>query len=163
MADNLPPLPLNFSQLARQIAMDLFPLDDILQLHQLTDAQWTAIQANPQFQSTLQDMITEWNTAGNTKTRVRIKAATGFEAVMEPILADCIDPAIPLNQRIEGLKLLARIGELVDAPEIGTGGGDRVMINIYTGQPESSLSVETVLPPIDRAAAVTVEPNENDT
>jgi hypothetical protein len=155
MADDLTPLPVNFSLLARQIAMDLFPLDDVLELHKLSDEQWTAIQANPAFQSTLKDMIVEWNSAGNTRARVRIKAATGFEAVMEPLLADCVDRTIPLNQRIEGLKMLAKIGELVDAPEIGAGGGaDRVMINIYTGSPEHSVSIEAS--PINREDATDV-------
>jgi hypothetical protein len=145
MADDLIPLPQNFSQLARQIAMDILPLDDILELHRLTDQQWVSIQANPHFQATLTDMVTEWNSAANTKARVRIKAATGIEALLEPAIAACMDTTIPLNQRIEGMKFLAKLGELMDQPEFGGGAAaDRVMINIYTGNPASSVVIDAL-------------------
>ena len=96
MSDELLPLPVNFAYLARQIAMDILPLDDVLETHKLSDEQWVAIQANPAFQATLVDMIADWNTAANTKNRVRIKAATGVEATLEPTIAACMDPTIPL-------------------------------------------------------------------
>ncbi len=145
MSDELIPLPVNFSLLARQIAMDILPLGDILDIHRLSDADWEEIQANHQFQVALGDMLTEWNAASNTKARVRIKAATGVEALLEPILTSVADPSVPLNQRIEGMKFLAKLGELVDQQEFGGGAAaDRVQINIYTGEPSSSVVIDAL-------------------
>lgn len=143
--DALPTMPMamNFAQLARQIAMDLLDLDDILRLHDLTVEQWERIQADPTFQNTLKDMVTEWNSAGNTKNRIRVKAATGIEAVLEPTLQDVIDREIPLGQRIEAMKFLAKLGELIDQPaEGGLLASDRVSIQIYTGSPDPAVVIE---------------------
>jgi len=102
----------DFAALAREIAMDIFPLAQVLELHRLDDAEWTRINSNPKFQAMLGSMITDWNSAANTRERVRIKAATGLEAVMETYIADILDPGIPLTQRVEAGKFLARLGEL---------------------------------------------------
>jgi hypothetical protein len=158
MPDVPTPLPVNFSRLAREIAMEILPVDDILELHKLDDEQWKAIQANPQFQNTLTDMVREWNASGNTPARVRTKAATGIEAVLEVILTDVCDRTIPLNQRIEAMKLLAKLGELDGARDpiggAGIAGGTGVTINIWTGNPDSSMVIDAkpAIPAISRDA-----------
>lgn len=153
MTDNLITLPVNFAHLARQIAMDILPLRDILTLNDIDEAEWDLIQKDTRFQTTLADMVSEWNSAANTKNRVRIKSATGIEALLEPTIASCMDPGVPLNQRTEAMKFLAKLGELLDVQEFGTGGnvGDRVQINIYTGNPDHSVVIDAK--PFDRTEA----------
>jgi hypothetical protein len=103
----------DFAQLAREIAMDIFPLKDILELHKLTDLEWQRIQAHKKFQAMLADITREWQSALNTKERVRVKSATGLEAVLfERYILDIGDLTIPLNQRVEAGKFLARLGEM---------------------------------------------------
>ena len=41
----------DFAALAREIAMDIFPLAQILELHQLTDEEWLRISGNVRFQT----------------------------------------------------------------------------------------------------------------
>jgi hypothetical protein len=102
----------DFAALAREIAMDIFPLAQVLKLHQLDDAEWQRISANKRFQSILDGMVREWNSAINTRERVRIKAATGLESVIETYIQEISDVSIPLTQRVEAGKFLARLGEL---------------------------------------------------
>jgi len=102
----------DFAALARELAMDIFPLAQVLELHRLDDEEWQRINDNPKFQSILRGMITDWNSAANTRERVRIKAATGLESVLETYIADIVDQGIPLAQRVEAGKFLARLGEL---------------------------------------------------
>lgn len=112
----------DLAALAREIAMDIFPPKQILELHRLTDDEWQRIQENPKFQSMLQEMITEWNSTTSTKERVKMKAATGLESILEIYIRDIADPGIPLIQRVEAGKFLGRLGEL-DGSHIGGGGG----------------------------------------
>ena len=68
---------IEFATLAREIAMDIFDIPDILKLHQLSDVEWAKIQENPRFQAMLKSMILEWNSASNTRERVKVKVASG--------------------------------------------------------------------------------------
>jgi len=124
----------NLAKLAREIAMDILPIDRVLSLNQIEDEDWVRIQEDPRFRAQLADMIKEWESATNTRDRVRVKAATGFEALMEVYLEDAMNPEIPLVQRVEVGKLLVKIGEL-EAQKLG-GGGSQVLIQINFGEKE---------------------------
>ena len=103
---------IDLAQLAREIAMDIFPVADVLKLHQLSDEDWQQIQENPRFKAMVEQMVREWNSAASTRERVKIKAATGLESKLEILITSLSDEAIPYTQRIEGAKFLARIGEI---------------------------------------------------
>lgn len=147
---NLPTLPpaemfaIEFATLAREIAMDIFELPDILRMHRVTDEEWERISTHPKFTQMLGEMIRDWNGASNTKERVRVKAATGLESVLENYIREINDADIPLTQRVEAGKFLARLGEL-DGQVIGGGqAGGGVTINISTtpSMPPLQLTVE---------------------
>lgn len=125
----------NFAALAREIAMDILPLGEILELHKLDEETWARIQGNKNFQDALAGLVRDWNSAGNVRERVKIKAATGLEAQLEIYVQDIGDPTIPLIQRVEAGKFLARLGEL-DSREGGgaEGGGFHITLNIGTTQ-----------------------------
>lgn len=112
-----------FAALAREIAMDIFEVHEVVALHRLTDDEWQRIQQNPIFIKMLADMTVEWNSASNTRERVKVKAATGLESILETYIADIKDDRIPLGQRVEAGKFLARIGELDNVQSIIGGGG----------------------------------------
>lgn len=132
----------DFAALAREIAMDIFDIDQILDVHRLSDEEWQRISAHPKFIAMLREMTADWNSAGNTKERVRLKAATGLESVLEIYIRDVMDTAIPLNQRVEAGKFLARLGELDGQQVLGQGGGAGVTINIQTARDQPPLTIE---------------------
>ena len=103
---------IDFATLAREIAMDIFPLEQILVLHQLSSEEWATIQAHPRFISMLTSMQRDWQSAQNTRERVKVKSATGLESMLEVYIRDINDADIPLNQRVEAGKFLAKLGEL---------------------------------------------------
>jgi hypothetical protein len=126
--------PRNFSRLAREIAMDILELDEILALHQLDAEEWQQIQADVRFQGMLDDMRRQWNSADNTKERVRVKAATGIEMALDTVVLELMNPTIPLAQRVSAFQMLAKLGDLEikpDAPVVAP--GDRVTISINIG------------------------------
>lgn len=127
------PTPANLSKLARDIAMDLYEVADVVAMHRLTLPQWEKIQEDPRFQAMLNDMIQQWQGASNTAERVKAKAAMGLEAALESMIEALIDTDIPLAQRVEAGKFIARLGELGEK-DAGAP-GDRVHISINMGAP----------------------------
>lgn len=124
----------DLAMLAREIAMDLFDVKQIIELHRLTDEEWTRIQATPKFQQMLSEMIAEWNSASSTADRVKMKAATGLESVLEVFIRDIADTSIPLTQRAEAGKFLARLGELDGQRGNLAGGGGQLLIQLNIGE-----------------------------
>jgi len=133
----------NFAALAREIAMDVLPLDQILRLHELSDDDWVKVQQNPSFQAMLADLVKSWNSAGNTRERVKIKAASALEAQLEVYVADISDLSIPLAQRVEAGKFLARLGELDG--NLGTAPGQAFAITLNIGAVHREVEVRPKL------------------
>lgn len=132
MAEVVKPKVLDLSRLARDIAMDILRLDDVLKLHQIDQQQWEEVAKSPVFGAMLQDMQRAWLSAENTKERVKFKAQTGVETILEELVLDCVDKDIPLAQRVEMAKLLTKLGELGEAPSKEMT-GERVVIQINVG------------------------------
>jgi cell fate (sporulation/competence/biofilm development) regulator YmcA (YheA/YmcA/DUF963 family) len=132
----------DFATLAREIAQDIFSVEQIVALHRLTDEEWAQIQAHPRFIQMLSGMQRDWQSAANTRERVKIKAQTGLESQLEVFIAEINNPLIPLSQRVDAGRFLARLGELDGAPNqnnqsIGSG----VTINIVTSDRNEPLSI----------------------
>jgi hypothetical protein len=140
----------DFATLAREIAQDIFPVEQVVQLHHLSDDEWQKIQTHPKFISILGDMQREWNSADNTRARIRVKAQTGLESQLEIFIADINDPSIPLAQRVEAGKFLARLGELDGGAGAGMAAGDgRVTINIVTSAARPPITIDAEIIPND--------------
>lgn len=123
----------DFATLAREISQDIFPVEQVVALHKLSDDEWDQIQSHPRFVAILANMQREWNSAANTKERVRVKAQTGLESQLEVFIGDIADPSIPLAQRVEAGKFLARLGELDGVAAAAGAGGSTFAITLNIG------------------------------
>ena len=150
---------IEFAALAREIAMDIFPLEQILELHRMGEEEWARIQANTKFQQILGDMVREWNATATTRERVRTKAATGLESTLEVYIRAITDDNIPLAQRVEAGKFLARLGELDGGRDVLGLGGGGVTININTGG-KPPVTIDVTSNPLRSLAMEDVEPTE---
>lgn len=133
----------DLSRLARDIAMDILKLDDVLQLHQVEREDWEKIAQTAAFRAMLDQMRADWLSAGNTKERVRIKAQTGIEAILEDLISDSVDREIPLAQRVECAKLLTKLGDLGESRPEGAG-AERVTIQINVGPTAQTIEAKAV-------------------
>jgi hypothetical protein len=132
----------DFATLAREIAQDIFSVDQIVALHRLDDDEWAKIQQHPRFIAMLSSMQREWNSAANTRERVRVKAQTGLESQLEVFIAEINNQNIPLSQRVDAGRFLARLGELDgqnQANQLPVGSG--ITINIVTSQNREPISI----------------------
>lgn len=135
----------NLAKLAREIAIDMLPIEDVLRLNQIEDADWERIQQDPRFDKMLGQMITDWNAASNVRQRVALKAATGFESFLEHLIHEGHNPNCPLSQKVELGKLLARLGEL-EAERSGFASGQQFGIYINIHQPDKDVNVIAAAP-----------------
>lgn len=92
--------------LAREIAMDILPLETILETHEITQDEFNAYKNNPMFQRALSEQVMAWNSALNTHDRVKLKAAASIEGVLEELHGR-------MHDRSESLMAKAKVAELV--------------------------------------------------
>lgn len=139
----------NLAAVAREIAMDILPINQILKLHQIDDPTWMLIQEHQKFQQMLQDMTQEWQTASNVRERVKAKAGTGLETQLDVYIAAIGDKDIPLTQRVEAGKFLATLGEMIGKEFLGGAGGNAFQINLNIGTTSVDSQVRPPLRVID--------------
>jgi hypothetical protein len=135
-------------QIAREIAMDLQPLETILKRYQIDAKAWGEIRENSYFQTVLRQQVESWNAAVNTHERTKLKASAVIEEWLPEAYARMHSPTELLSAKAEIAKLVAKIagmglthaGVEGAAPERLT-----VTINLGVGTPE--LKIEKELPP----------------
>jgi hypothetical protein len=148
-------------KLARQIAMGLSDLPDILFANDLTQREFAEIQKLPHFQRVLESELKAWARVDNAEDRVRVKSASMIEEYLPEVYKLLNDRDEPLMGKVKALELVAkwaRIGQ-AEAPTLGSP-GDKVQVIINLGA-DSKLVYDKQLPAkvIDHEP-VTVQPLE---
>jgi hypothetical protein len=119
-------------KLARDVAMDMRPIEDILQVHDVSEGDWQKISELQSFQTYLRQSIQEWNSATNTAERVKLKSMAFVEEALPEFYARAHDPKEPLNSKVEVLKTVARfagVGGASDSALVG----ERLSVTINLG------------------------------
>lgn len=131
--------------LAREIAADLRPLDDILKSLALTDDEFERVKAHPRFNELLEAAAMEWSSAGNTHERTRLKAAMMVEDWLVEAHTRLHDKAENLTAKTELAKLIAKLAGMGNDRPDGVAEGNKVNITINLGSEQ--LTFEHQVPP----------------
>lgn len=99
-------------RLANEIAMDLYPVETILEHHQVSVETWDKLKSTPVFLRALAGALEEWNAAGNAKERVKIKAAVMIEDWLPTLYGRMNDRDESLSAKIEAGKFVARLADM---------------------------------------------------
>lgn len=137
---------LSLVKVAREIAMDIHPLETILNRHGIDAKVWDNVSQTTYFQGLLTSEIAAWGSALNTAERVKLKSLSFVEESLPEFYARAHDPAESLNAKVEVLKTVARfagIGGGVDRTDV-VGEKFTVTINLGTDQ---SLKIEKDVTP----------------
>lgn len=132
-------------KLAREIAMDIRPIEAILETHAVPQSRWDEIQELPTFRSYLRQCLEEWNSATNTQERVRLKALSMVEESLPEFYARMHDQNENLPAKTELLKTIAKfagVGGTVDTQ----GTGERLTVTINLGA-DQQLKIERDVTP----------------
>lgn len=128
-------------KLAREIAMDIRALDDILASHGVDPSKWAVISASPRFQALLRSEVESWESATNTAERVKIKSLAFVEESLPEFFARAHDRREPLNSKVEVLKTVAKFAGVGGSGVDGSIAGEKLSVTINLGS-DHSLKIE---------------------
>lgn len=139
MPDEDNPAPLDqevlVSRLAREIARDLVPVEQICERYKLSDDNYQRILRHPLFARRLQEELDIWNasTPRAITERIGSKAATMIEESLIEVYSLIHDKSIPMAPKIEALKWASRMAGIGESATAQAAAGERVRFNIFIG------------------------------
>ncbi len=152
--------PVILLKVAREIAADIRPLDDILKIHGLTDDDWEQLKTEHRFKVARNNAVAEWQSVANTTDRVRVKSLAFVEEALPEFYARAHDPKESLTAKVEVLKTIAKIAGISErAADAGTGGA-RMSVTINLGA-DHKLTIEKDITPVT-AQGTSDEEDEED-
>lgn len=144
---DMPPLPVNLpmptgtditphllAALAREVAMDIKELPDILKHYKLSQEDYEKIAKIPFYAKALESAVIEWNSALSTPTRIRLEAAAIIEDAMPKLAARMKHQDEAFPAAIEAGKLFTKLAGLDAADKTGNTTGEKFTININLGE-----------------------------
>lgn len=119
--------------LAREIAGDLRPLENVLASYAITSDQFEVIKRSTRFNHLLEVHKLEWDSAGNTYERTKLKSAIMVEAWL-PEAHKQLHGSGALPAKIELAKLISKLAGMgLDRADMTGGGGEKLSITINLG------------------------------
>jgi len=125
---------INVIKLAREVAIDHYPISDILNRYNITNDEWDALQEWPRFIELVEVEKQNWNSALNTNARIKLKSATLIEEWMEEGHKLLHDTSESMNSKVELIKLLGKFSGLESPAQLQGEVAGRVTINIKIGE-----------------------------
>ncbi len=155
-------------KLAREIAMGIRELPDILDAHGLTHTELDALQETPHFRKLLSSEVTAWAAAINTQERVKVKAGSLLEEYLPELYSRLNDKNEPLMAKIKAIELISKLAGFGDRDiPAACSPGDRVQVIINLGadvklqyDKELPRQVIDVTPSSPLAESIDVRPNQ---
>lgn len=111
-------------QLAVELAKDIHSPQEILNSLGLSEDDYQAIKDTRAFRTMYLAASAEWNAAGNTQKRAKLKAAAMTEEVLPMFYADIEERKESLTARVALLNTIAKIGGLGQPEPALPGGGN---------------------------------------
>lgn len=102
--------PLTQLKIARELGSNMRELDDILQIYDVSHAQFNLLKGSVRFNKLLQNAVEEWNKVSNTPERVKLKALSFVEEALPEYYKRAHDEKEPLSAKVELLKTVAKLG-----------------------------------------------------
>ncbi len=133
-------------KLAREIAMDIRDLNEILTTHDVSLDDFEKIKCNERFKSILSAEVTAWHGAVNVNERVKIKAGSMLEEYLPELYSRINDRKESLSSKIEATKLLERLAGMGGAAAKNEPPSNGVTITINMGA-DHKLQFKQELPP----------------
>lgn len=142
-------------KVARDLAMDIYELDDILKNNNVEVRDFHRWSNHPQFLKYYKSEKEAWAAATNAAERTKVKAGIVMEMFMDEAHANLHNNKVALRERVELAKLVGKVAGLVDRPAVnfpgaGGPGGFRLEINIgpVAGVPRETITVSSDNQPV---------------
>jgi hypothetical protein len=141
--------------LAREIAMDMVPVEDILKHYEISRDTFEDLLRTTHFQSILAEQVRNWSAAPNTGERLKYKHQGMLEEALPEMFGRLHDRNEPLSAKVELFKALQRGAGMLNTDDGGSAG--KVSITINMGEAGNVTAVtQKVTSPIDYDGALDV-------
>ena len=121
-------------KLAREIAMGLKEVADILSDHGISVDEFERIQHIPAFAKMLASELAAWASATNTQERVKLKAGSMLEEFLPELYSRLNDRTEPLMGKVKAMELVTKMAGFGDRDIQSQGSpGDQVQVIINLG------------------------------
>jgi hypothetical protein len=137
---------LTIVRLAREIAMDIRGIDEILEIQGVSKDNFEKIRATKEFERVLQNEVEAWNSATNTAERVRLKSLSFVEESLADFYSDAVNKNESLSARTEVLKTVARFAGIGGSGVDGAINGEKFFVTINLGA-DKTLKIEKDVTP----------------
>lgn len=135
------------AKLAREVAMQIRELPDVLTSFGLTSTQYEQIKVIPFYRRTLELLTVEWNSALSGPERARLISAAILEEALPVLGARMCSTSENLNAAVETGKLFAKISGVGESKPV-QGANERFVITINLGA-DQELRFEKDVTPVD--------------
>ena len=158
--DDAYPEPVNYellvSRMAREIARDLVPIDQICERYKLGEDDYQRLVKHPMFARRFQEELDIWNasTPRAITERIGAKAATMIEESLPEIYALIHDRNVPMAGKVEALKWAGRMAGIGEQTASQQTLGERVKFNIYIGDQKVSFEKDVEAKTIEGTAVL---------
>lgn len=132
-------------KIAREIAADMRPIDEILKVHGISVPEWEVMSTTARFQELVTSAVTEWQSVSNTSERVKLKSLAFVEEALPEFYARAHDPKEPLSAKIEVLKAVSRLAGIGGSADVG-GATERMVVNINLGADHKLQIIKDITP-----------------
>lgn len=121
-------------KLARQIAMGIKDLPDILFDNSVSQEEFDELRRLPMFGQLLESEVKAWASADNTHARLKLKSAAMLEELLPELYARLNDRQEPLMAKMKGVELVSKLAGFGDRDVSPAGNpGDKVQVVINLG------------------------------
>lgn len=117
--------------LAREVAINLRDLDDILATYKVSKATYEKIRTNDWFVKAVDMASIEWNSAANTIVRTQLEVAAAYEKGFPAAYARALDSKTAFHDTVDFFKHMADVaGVKKDATQGQAGERFQITINL---------------------------------
>lgn len=139
-------------KLAREIAMDLRPLKDILEHHCVDVPTFEKLKRSPYFSKVLAAEVEAWGSAVNTPERVKIKSQAMIEEFLPDLYKRMISSDEDLLKVVKGAELVTKLAKLGESAAADNP-SDKVVITINMGAERLQVAKQVTPQVIDHEPA----------
>lgn len=144
--------------IAREVAMDIFDIDQILVFTNTSADEYAQIKELPRFEAYLRSEMEAWNSALNTHERVKIKAASQIEFALPELNNRLHDANETLMSKVKLAELISKLAGMgAQNAQVNGESADRFTVTINLGEDRKLEISEKITHPVIEGEVVEEE------
>ena len=119
---------------ARGVAMDIFPLEQVLSSAGVSYGEFHAFKESPRFVELVEQFAVEWGSAMNTAQRIKVKTQAMIEDVLPSFYTRMTDVKESFAAQVDALKTLRVMSGVGGEEQTSNVGAEKFHLEIHIGE-----------------------------